>query len=72
MFNVMPSILNSEISLKTVDDESIKLQLRTLNKPDVDELPNLYKFIGPNYEKKFSTRSFISRLNKSSPQSVNY
>lgn len=52
LFKVTSSIFESEYELKTMDDETVKIHLKTVNKPDVNNLPNLYKTIGIDYEKK--------------------
>lgn len=52
LFKVTSSTFESEFEFKTMDDESVKIHLKTVNKPDVNNLPNLYKCIGLDYEKK--------------------
>ncbi len=63
LFKVTPSILESESEFKTLDDESVKIHFQTLNKPDVNNLPNLYKCIGLDYEKRV-VKSFLDESAK--------
>jgi hypothetical protein len=52
LFKVTSSTFESELELNTMDNEPVRIHLKTVNKPDVNNLPNLYKCIGVDYEKK--------------------
>jgi regulator of protease activity HflC (stomatin/prohibitin superfamily) len=52
LFKVTSSTFESEFELSTMDNEPVRIHLKTANKPDVNNLPNLYKRIGLDYEKK--------------------